>query len=82
MDPSNFSKACADALHQTNLDRLAYNGAQLEVRRKYCGHVDSNGAQCPYWAWLVGREVRDGRWLETYICDDNHTNYSFDILSV
>ena len=67
MDPSNFTKATAD-FHAA---RLFYNGVQVEVKKKPCGQDG-----CPYWAWLVDTDIRDGRKIEIYRCDSDEKHTS------
>jgi len=69
MDPSNFSKATAEMLHQMNVARVNFEGAQVEIKQKPCGEDG-----CPYWAWLVDTDIRDGRKVEIYRCDAKHTS--------
>jgi hypothetical protein len=62
MDPSNFSQAVF--AYGLGLARVAFNGALVEAKRRPCGHRD-----CPYWAWLVDTDIKDGRRMQTYRCD-------------
>ena len=67
MDPSNFTKATADF----HCARLFFDGVQVEVKRRPC---DVKG--CPYLAWLVDTDIRDGRRIEIYRCDSDEKHTS------
>jgi uncharacterized protein (UPF0179 family) len=72
MDPSNFSQAVF--AYGLGLARVAFNGALVEAKRRPCGHRD-----CPYWAWLVDTDIKDGRRIQTYTCDAGHTTWTTEL---